>query len=88
MVTTSKNPTPAAGEAAAASTTMTNLNMTDTSLTSIVPSCPQGLCITKSDFLKPDFTVDNFFIEASLVRNTILKKNYFIMTSPFLFFLT
>jgi len=66
MVTTSKNPTPAAVEAAAASTTMTNLNMTDTSLTSIVPSCPQGLCITKSDFLKPDFTVDNFFIEVSV----------------------
>jgi len=67
MVTTSKNPTPASGgEAAAASTTMTNLNMTDTSLTSIVPSCPQGLCITKSDFLKPDFTVDNFFIEVSV----------------------
>jgi len=66
MVTTSKNPTPATVEAAAASTTMTNLNMTDTSLTSIVPSCPQGLCITKSDFLKPDFTVDNFFIEVSV----------------------
>jgi len=66
MVTTSKNPTPAAVEAAAASTTMTNFNMTDTSLTSIVPSCPQGLCITKSDFLKPDFTVDNFFIEVSV----------------------
>lgn len=70
MVTTSKHPTPAAGEAAPASTTVTSasVNMTDSSLTmtSIVPSCPQGLCITKSDFLKSDFTVDNFFIEVSV----------------------
>ena len=36
------------------------------SLQSIVPACPQGLTITKGDFLKPDFTVDNFFIEVSV----------------------
>ena len=34
-----------------------------TSLQSIVPPCPQGLCINKTDFLKQDFSVDNFFIE-------------------------
>ena len=34
-----------------------------TSLQSIVPACPQGLCINKNDFLKQDFSVDNFFIE-------------------------
>ena len=33
------------------------------SLQSIVPACPQGLCINKTDFLKQDFSVDNFFIE-------------------------
>jgi hypothetical protein len=38
---------------------------------SIVPNCPAGLCITKQDFLKPDFSVDNFFIEQS-VRDTPL----------------
>ena len=37
------------------------------SLLSIVPACPQGLCINKTDFLKPDFSVDNFFIEVVLV---------------------
>jgi len=33
---------------------------------SIVPNCPAGLCITKQDFLKPDFSVDIFFIEQSV----------------------
>ncbi|XP_023338377.1 conserved oligomeric Golgi complex subunit 2 [Eurytemora carolleeae] len=38
---------------------------------SIVPNCPSGLCISKQDFLKPDFSVDNFFIEQS-VKDTPL----------------
>jgi hypothetical protein len=38
---------------------------------SIVPNCPAGLCITRQDFLKADFSVDNFFIEQS-VRDTPL----------------
>merc|ERR1719192_2756899 len=37
-----------------------------TSLQSIVPACPQGLCVTKTDFLKQDFSVDNFFIEVNV----------------------
>ena len=32
-------------------------------LENIVPACPPGLCINKGDFLKQDFSVDNFFIE-------------------------
>ena len=40
--------------------------MSDPCLQNIVPACPQGLCINKTDFLKPDFTVDNFFIEVSV----------------------
>ena len=39
-----------------------------TSLQSIVPACPQGLCVNKTDFLKQDFSVDNFFIEVKLER--------------------
>jgi len=39
---------------------------------SIVPPCPVGLCITNHDFLKQDFSVDNFFIEQS-VRETALE---------------
>ena len=39
-----------------------------TSLQSIVPPCPQGLYINKTDFLKQDFSVDNFFIEVKLER--------------------
>jgi len=38
---------------------------------SIVPNCPSGLCVTKQDFLKPDFSVDNFFIEQN-VKDTPL----------------
>ena len=38
-----------------------------TSLQSIVPACPQGLCVTKTDFLKQDFSVDNFFIEVNCI---------------------
>jgi len=38
---------------------------------SIVPNCPSGLCISKQDFLKPDFSVDNFFIEQN-VKDTPL----------------
>ena len=41
---------------------------TGSSLQSIVPACPQGLCINKTDFLKQDFSVDNFFIEVKLER--------------------
>ena len=33
--------------------------------------CPVGLCISKQDFLKPDFSVDNFFIEQN-VKDTPL----------------
>ena len=39
---------------------------TSTSLQNIVPACPQGLCINKTDFLKQDFSVDNFFIEVKM----------------------
>ena len=38
---------------------------------SIVPNCPSGLCISRQDFLKPEFSVDNFFIEQS-VKDTPL----------------
>ena len=36
------------------------------SLENIVPACPPGLCINKGDFLKHDFSVDNFFIEVGV----------------------
>ena len=55
MVTTSKAPAPAQDAGGASP-----------SLASIVPACPQGVAITKADFLKPDFSVDNFFIEVSV----------------------
>merc|ERR1719278_685306 len=42
-------------------------------LEATVPPCPQGLSITKADFLRPDFTVDKFFIEQS-VRETPLDS--------------
>ena len=32
----------------------------------IVPACPPGLCITKADFLKPEFSIDSFFLEVGL----------------------
>ena len=35
-------------------------------LENIVPACPPGLCINKGDFLKQDFSVDNFFIEVGV----------------------
>jgi len=37
-----------------------------TSLETIVPSCPSGLCINKADFLRADFTVDTFFLEQNV----------------------
>ena len=43
MVTTSKAPAQDAGSGSP-------------SLASIVPACPQGVAITKADFLKPDFS--------------------------------
>ena len=55
MVTTSKAPAPAQDAGSGSP-----------SLASIVPACPQGVAITKADFLKPDFSVDNFFIEVSV----------------------
>ena len=55
MVTTSKAPAPAQDAGGGSP-----------SLASIVPACPQGVAITKADFLKPDFSVDNFFIEVSV----------------------
>ena len=59
MVTSSKPP------AHPADSTM-EVGPASGSLQNIVPACPQGLTITKGDFLKPDFTVDNFFIEVSV----------------------
>ena len=53
MVTSSKHPPESMEE-------------TTTSLQNIVPACPQGLCINKTDFLKQDFSVDNFFIEVMM----------------------
>ena len=38
----------------------------NSSLQNIVPPCPLGLSINKTDFLKQDFSVDNFFIEVEL----------------------
>ena len=43
------------------------------SLQSIVPACPQGLCINKTDFLKQDFSVDNFFIEENDDNNEFIE---------------
>ena len=46
-----------------------SVSMTTTSVSSlhnIVPACPQGLTINKNDFLKTDFSVDNFFIEVGV----------------------
>ena len=40
--------------------------VTTTSSDIIVPACPPGLCIHKGDFLKHDFSVDNFFIEVGV----------------------
>lgn len=40
--------------------------MVTTQLESIVPACPQGLAISRADFLRHDFTVDKFFIEQSV----------------------
>ena len=68
MVTTSKRAQPSSSVTAAPVTraTMSTSPGPDPSLQNIVPACPQGLCINKTDFLKPDFTVDNFFIEVSV----------------------
>ena len=38
----------------------------NSSLDNIVPACPPGLCINKGDFLKQDFSVDNFFIKVGV----------------------
>ena len=35
-------------------------------MANIVPACPPGLCITKADFLKPEFSIDSFFLEVGL----------------------
>jgi len=43
-----------------------NFNQSTSTLENIVPACPPGLCINKGDFLKPDFSVDNFFIEVGV----------------------
>lgn len=40
--------------------------MVTTQLESIVPACPQGLTISRADFLRHDFTVDKFFIEQNV----------------------
>ena len=61
MVTSSKPPSQAADPVMEPS-----MAQATGSLQNIVPACPQGLTITKGDFLKPDFTVDNFFIEVSV----------------------
>jgi len=42
-------------------------------LENTVPPCPQGLCISRADFLRSDFTVDKFFIEQS-IRETPLDN--------------
>jgi len=42
-------------------------------LENTVPPCPQGLCISRADFLRTDFTVDKFFIEQS-IRETPLDN--------------
>ena len=72
MVTSSNynsKPEEPEGEAAPNRNTMSSNSVpggSNTSLQNIVPPCPQGLCINKADFLKPDFSVDNFFIEVSV----------------------
>ena len=44
---------------------------------SIVPACPQGLSINKTDFLKQDFSVDNFFIEV-IINNSLSEERLVI----------
>ena len=51
-----------------------------TSLQSIVPACPQGLCVTKTDFLKQDFSVDNFFIEVNNCIALLSVSNTEVLT--------
>jgi len=43
-----------------------NATQPSSTLENIVPACPPGLCINKGDFLKQDFSVDNFFIEVGV----------------------
>ena len=65
MVTTSKRAQSSSSSDPPVTLAVTSM-MSDPCLQNIVPACPQGLCINKTDFLKPDFTVDNFFIEVSV----------------------